>query len=139
LIKKCKMKKKILIIIGTIILIGLVSSFSYFLGQKQVKVTSNPLESKVMENWSATASGKVTEISGRSLTLNNEGDILTILISEEASFGRIVPTEENEKSLGPLTRKEIEFSEIKVGDQVKISCRLNPEGLLEGLIVTILQ
>lgn len=133
------MKKKILIIIGVIILIGLISGFSYFLGQKQVKVTPNPLESKVMGNWSATASGKVTEISGRSLTLNNEGDILTILISEEASFGRIVPAEKIEESLGPLTVKEIEFGEIKVGDQVKISCRLNPEGLSEGLIVTILQ
>jgi len=131
------MKKKILIILGALILIGLISSLSYWLGGKQVKTAFSFLESKVMQNWSATASGEVIGISNHSLTVSSQGDTLTILIDEGASIYREALPEETSEL--PLPIIEIGFEEIKVGDQVKIPCRLNPGGLLEGLMVTIFQ
>ena len=130
------MKKKILIILGASILIGLIFGLSYWLGGKQVKTAFSFLESKVMQNWLATASGKVIGISNHSLTVSNQGDTLTILINEGASIYREIRPEETSEL--PLPIKKIGFEEIKIGDQVKIPCRLNPGGVLEGVTVTIL-
>lgn len=139
------MKKEIsiaLIIIGGLIILGLGYSCGYFSGQKgveEIKVEEplvSLLESKIIRDLTANASGEVTEISGRNLTLSEEGNTLTVAIKEEATINRLVlPTEEvTEAAVG----EEIEFGEIKVGDQVSIFCKLKADGSLEGTDVMVL-
>jgi hypothetical protein len=133
------MKKNqiILIIIGVLILIGIVSSFSYWLGQKSIGVkkeivTPDFLTSKVTEKWNAVASGKVTEISDRKITLNRKGESLAIPISETAKIYLVTLEDEGKEGL-----KEVRFEDIKVGKTVNISLMFE-EGKLEGHVVNIL-
>lgn len=137
------MKKETLIaiaIIGGLILFGL----GFSLGQKGIEETQTEtpladlLGSKVISGLDTTALGEVTEISGRSLTLSKEGDTLTILIREDAPIYRLVPPEEVAEVPQPVAREEIEFGEIKVGDQINVICQLKADGSLEGEEVIVL-
>ena len=125
-----------LIIIGALILVGIASVFSYQLGQKSVGVTPenqfpNVLESKVTQKWSGLATGVVTEISGRNLTLTKNGDSLTISILETAKVYFAIPEELEKKP------ESVSFEEIKVGDEVNIGIAA-VENNLVGETVTIL-
>jgi hypothetical protein len=135
-------KNLILVIIGGLILLGLGYSFGLSLGQKAIEETETPLadllESKVIRGLNTTALGEVIEIAGRNLTLNSDGDTLTISIKENATIYRLVPPEEVTETPQPVEREEIEFEEIKVGDQVDIPCELKADGTLEGIDVTVL-
>ena len=78
----------ILIIIGVFLfLLGGVIGIAYDsqTGPQQVKVkTVNSLTSKVVS--SITAYGKITNINGKNLTLNNLGDNLVFLIADNAQI-----------------------------------------------------
>ena len=140
------MKKEILIaiaIIGGLIILGLGFSLGLSLGQKAIKEVKAPLaellESKVITSLITTASGEVAEISGRNLTLSKEGNTLTILIREDVPIYRLVPPEKKATEvLQPVAREEIEFGEIKAGDQVNIACQLKADATLEGVDVMVL-
>ena len=135
------MGKKILIIsiiIGALILIGLTSSFSYWIGQKSMEVKSeiavpNPLESKVIQNWSANAIGEMTEIINHNLTLSQDGEIFTITLLEKAGICSMY-IEEGERKI-----EDIQFEDIKIGDRVNITLGVNSEGNMVGNFVTVLK
>ena len=134
------MKKNqiILIIVGVLILIGLASSFSYWLGQKSVEVKSeiaapNPLESKVIQNWSANAVGEVTGIINHNLTLSQDGEIFTITLLEKAGICSMY-IEEGERKI-----EDIQFEDIKIGDRVNITLGVDSEGNMVGNFVTVLK
>lgn len=133
------MKKNqiILIIIGALILLGFVSSFSYWLGQKSITVKSeitspNPLESKVVRNWKALAVGKVIEISGSNLTLSSNEESLTIPVSEKADI-KSIDVKNQEKSI-----KEISFEEIRIGNEVNIEIGIDKNGKIWAYSITVL-
>ena len=139
------MKKENLIaivIIGGLILLGIGYSVGLSSGQKAVKEVKAPLAellaSKVIGSLTTIASGEVTEIAGRNLTLSAEGDTLTIFIREDATIAHLVPSAEVTEVPQPVVREEIEFGEIKVGDQVSISCQLKADASLEGIEVIVL-
>lgn len=139
------MKKETLIaivIIGGLILLGIGFSLGLSSGQKAIKEVKAPLAellaSKVIGSLTTIASGEVTEIAGRNLTLSKEGDTLTISIREDATIARLVPSAEVTEVPQPVVREEIEFGEIKVGDQVSISCQLKADASLEGIEVIVL-
>ncbi len=143
------MKKISLIItiaIGGIILLGVgfFSGVTWVQKQIQKSNTESPLAallaSKVISNGLATfASGEITVIGGRNLTLNKEGNTLTILIQEDALIYRLSPPKETATEVPqPVEMKEIQFGEIKAGDKVNISCQLKSDGTLEGTTVTVL-
>jgi len=142
------MKKETLIpviIIGSLILLGLGFIFGYSFEKKAIEKlkAESPLvdlsKSKVINSLTIIASGEVKEISGRNLTLNAEGDDLTILIREDASINGLVASEEKVTDIPqPLARKEIKFEEIKVGDKVNITCQLKTDGSLEGTETIVL-
>jgi len=140
------MKKEILIaiaIIGGLIILGLGFSLGLSWGLKAIKEVKAPLadllESKVITSLITTASGEVAEISGRNLTLSKEGNTLTILIREDAPIYRLVPPEKKATEVPqPVAREEIEFGEIKAGDQVNIACQLKADATLEGVDVMVL-
>ncbi len=140
------MKKETLIIIavvGGLVLLGIGFSLGLNLGKKAMEGTkveaplTDLLESKVITGLTTAASGEVAEISGRNLTLNNEGDTLTILIREDAFIYRLVLPEEVAEVPQPVVREEIEFGEIKIGDRISISCELKADASLEGIDVTV--
>ena len=133
------MKKNqiILIIIGVLVLIGFVSSFSYWLGQRSVEVksetlTASPLESKVIQNWKALAVGKVIEMSGSNLTLSSNEESLTIPVSEKADI-KSIDVKNQEKSI-----KEISFEEIKIGNEVNIEIGIDKNGKIWAYSITVL-
>lgn len=141
------MKKNILIVIaviGGLILLGIGFSLGLSSGKQAMEEikTEAPLadllESKVIAGLTTVASGEVTEISGRNLTLSAEGDTLTILIREDAPIYRLVPPEEKATEVPqPVVREEIGFEEIKAGDQASITCQLKADASLEGIEVTV--
>ena len=139
------MKKENLIMIGVIgglifLALGFYAGLSY--AQKQIKETGTEsaladlLTSKIIGQLTTTASGDITEISGRSLTLSSEEETLTVLIVEDASIYRLSLPEEA-TTPQPATREEIDFSEIKVGDRANVSCVLKADSTLEGVEVTL--
>lgn len=142
------MKKETLIIIavvGGLVLLGIGFSLGLSLGKKVMEGTkveaplAGLLESKVITGLTTAASGEVAEISGRSLTLNNEGDTLTILIREDALIYRLSSPEEKATEVPqPVAREEIEFGEIKTGDTVSIFCQLKADASLEGTEILVL-
>ena len=142
------MKKETLIIIavvGGLVLLGIGFSLGLSLGKKAMEGTevetplADLLESKVITGLTTVASGEVAEMSGRNLTLSAEGDTLTILIREAAPIYHLVLPEEKATEVPqPVVREEIEFGEIKVGDQVSITCQLKADTSLEGVEVTVL-
>lgn len=131
----------IFLIIGGLILLGLGYGYGFLSGQKEIAgiKTEGPLtdltESKVITRLNAFAFGEVTETSGWSLTINNQGDTLTVLVKEEATINRLLPSEGEIEA--PQT-EEIEFEEIKIGDRVNIVCELKADGSLEGVRVVVL-
>ncbi len=143
------MKKISLIItiaIGGIILLGVGFFFGVTWVQKQIQKsnTESPLAalltSKVISNGLVTfASGEITAIGGRNLTLNREGNTLTISIQGDALIYRLSSPKETATEVPqPVERKEIKFEEIKTGNKVNISCQLKSDGTLEGTAVTVL-
>jgi len=112
-------------------------------GAKIETPTATPLadllSSKVIKGLTTTATGEVSAISGRNLTLGNDGDTLTISIRGDAPIYQIIPPAEEATLVPqPVTRKEIKFEEIKVGDKVNISSELKADGSLEGIDVAVL-
>lgn len=140
-------KKKLVITVATPLIIGLI--LGYILGIVQIRpIIQTPgekitlPESKVILNWTATASGEITKISNRTLTLNNEGDELAILIIEEAPIiSLILPEEPAEpgEEVGEMVpeQKEIKFEELKVGDRVDVFTELTPEREWRGINVVV--
>lgn len=140
------MKKNSLIlitIIGGVILLGIGFYSGLIYTQKQIEKArtesplANLLASKVINGLTTSASGEVAAISGRSLTINNDGDTLIVPIKEEAVINSLLPLEETETPQ-PTTWEEIKFEDIKTGDKVNISCQLKADGALEGTAVTVL-
>ena len=131
----------VLLIIGGLVLLGAGYSLGVSLGQKGVEQTETALSdlvgSKVIGKLTTTASGEITEISGRNLTLVNEEESLTVLIKEDATFYRSLQPEEAETPQ-LVEMEETSFEEIKVGSQINIACELKADSSLEGIDVTIL-
>ena len=132
-------------VIGGVILLGIGFYSGLIYTQKQIEKakTESPLAdllvSKVIKSMDIVASGEIAEISGRNLTLTQEGNNLTISIREDSFISRLVPSEETTiETPKPVATEEIGFEEIKKGDKVEISCQLKSDGSLEGKEVTIL-
>jgi len=137
------MKKRTLVVFILIILIGLASGFSYWLGQKQVEVKpaipiSSLTESRVIQSWSANLSGEVVEIDGRNLTLAVNSDTLSVFITEDAEI-ILSGTAKNLSSELVPARPEItkvRFEDIKIGNKVSITAESKGE-VFEGKSVII--
>jgi len=130
------MKKKTIIVIAVIVILLIVSfSFGYFLGQKRF---SDVLGSKTVVSLFGSVQGEVVEISGRNLTLKKEDSILNVLIKEGAPVERLTFSEKEKEERKVPEPKEASFGEIKVGDELSVMIRLNPDGTFTGEKVFIL-
>ena len=123
------------IIIGSVLFaVGGILGFVLGVGVQE-EIPRTPLEKKVGEleksqvtrDLCANFEGEVVEIAGNVLTLSKEGDLLKMEVDPEARVSRQILPEEQE---GEITRKEIKFEEIKVGDYVYVYSVLTKEGRL---------
>jgi len=133
------MDNKKTIILVSLIMLGIVFlGVGYFAGvtlekQKMVpeleKITKaakilNAINSKVIP--SPIAFGEITKISGRIVTLNYAGESLDISVKDNAQIYSF--------SQG---QKQIDFSQIKVGDWLNITIEVLPDGQVQGLSVAV--
>ncbi len=79
-----------------------------------------------------TAFGAIQSISGRELTLNYSEETLTIKIRSDAK----VLTIEN-KTDGTSAQKEIQMSDLNVGDYVNVNVNISQDNILEGSRVLV--
>lgn len=151
------MQKKNLFITIIVVLILIVLSFVYgyslkerilspqetiLPAQEESKLTDLE-KSKVVQSWIVDATGRITEISDRTLTLTVEEESLVISITEDArivflSFPEM-PIEFVEGELIEVEEEEINFEDLKVGDEVSVMAKLKPSGELEGTNVSVFQ
>ena len=135
------MPKKFLLLIGIIIavlfLIGISFGYGYKTGLR-VPQLSILETSKVIQARYATAQGEIAEISGRTLTLTEEGDTLSVPIKEGAGLITFIASEREEGKMVAPEIQEIEFKDIKVGDKVVIQLELKASGEFEGTSLTVL-
>jgi len=130
----------IVVIIGIVFLgIGFYSGLSWAKMKNKSQApggSASALQSpKVIQNWNGTAVGQVSKISGRVLTLSSGGDKLDVFIREDAKI-QSINVAETDKKKAQQEAKELQFSDIKVGDAVTIS--IGPKGeVIEGYLVTL--
>lgn len=99
----------------------------------KIEAAVKDLSSKVIP--SIVAYGKVTKISGKNITLAFGGDSVVIPVGEKSTvYSLAVPAGQ----AGSPTQQKVEFSQIKVGDNLNISLKLSSDGKLEGQSVIIL-
>ena len=143
------MKNKVLIpivaIIGGIALL-VIGCYAGILIQTQKVAPRAPRVEKALKvmEWANSkvisfigAAGKVTNISGRILTVTSEEENLEIPIGERAEVISFIFPSSEESEEGP-THEVKEFKDIKVGDMVDISLIILPDGSFEGTSVIIL-
>lgn len=139
------MKKTASIIIGALIIILIVGGISYqmglkggfglLFGQKSGRASTDILalvKSKVVQSQWASARGEVTKINDRTLTLTANEENLAIPIKEEAELIRLVRGEG-----GAPVPIEIEFKDVKVGDEVTVQIEIIAGGQFIGGNVTV--
>lgn len=146
-----KTTSKILVILGTITLLGFVFSFGYWYLSKNIpqeEITETPIseeEPKTTPVQKITFFGEVKERTENSLiTTTNQGDS-EILITEETEFFLPQPIpeekvieEEIETEAPKSVKAEIlEFKDVKVGDKVNISAEKEND-ILIGIIIVVL-
>jgi type II secretory pathway pseudopilin PulG len=143
------MKKTLLIIlisIAIVIVIGSGIVLAYMAGYKRgtlnLQQTTSVLEnSNVVQSLYAGASGQVTEISGQTITISNEGDSLSFLVAEDAQFIVFSYSPEDENGVANLKSEEITFEDIKVGDDVGVQLKLDsldPKANFIGTYVSVM-
>ena len=134
------LKRNLIIAIIFSLIIGFGGG--YILGLIQQQQISNRIKedsiifkkSKVLQNLRMQAIGDVAAISNRILTINYNGDILSIPVKADALIRRFILDKETNTG----SPQEINFVDIKVGDKVSISIEIKPDGGLEGTEVTLL-
>ena len=127
----------LIIIVGLVGLIfGAVVGYSFSLpsteSQPSVVEKEALFSSKVIISQNINASGEISEISGRVITLTAEKDTLKITVSEEANLGVYVRTGDK------VELEKIEFTDIKVGDKVNVVATLDAGGEINGVNVVVL-
>ena len=138
-----------LLIIGVIVILAL-GSLGGILFQTQKTAPQLEKSGKLIEVMSSriipsvVAVGEITNISGRTITLkphtNEEKPLtLSIEITKDAELSSFVfsITGEGEPVIGTPTREEIEFKDIKVGDNVNVSLKILSDSSFQGTSVIV--
>ncbi len=82
---------------------------------------------------SIVAYGQVTKIEDRDITLSYGGDSIKANIEENSLVYSFI-----NDSQGKPAQKQVDFKEIKIGDNLNITLKLLPDGQLQGQSIFIL-
>jgi len=137
-----------IIIIGSLILLGIgfFLGFSFQTPQVAPEQEETPQEEapQILESISSkiissiTAMGKVTKISGDTITLTQGTENLSIRVKKGAKVSSFVtPTPVEQGETGAIEQKTVSFEDIKVGDSLNIGLEILSDGTVEGLFVII--
>ena len=125
----------ILFLIGGLVFFAL----GFILGSS---LAQNPLQqlydSRVIQHVNAYALGTITAIEGRSITLKNSNDSMTIPIREPANIARILAPENPSDSFQAPIREPFLFENLKVGDRINIFTEVNLQSALEGIAIDVI-
>ena len=124
-----------LLILVLVALIGLGAG--YWLGQELVETETevceqNPLESKAIQNWSASAIGTVASKGENSLKIEAKGESIDVLTTLKTTIKKAL-IEEGEKKI-----EEIGFKDVKVGDDVNVQIGVAENGDIWAVSITVL-
>lgn len=127
----------LLIILGIVVLIAGI--YAGILLEKQItgpklekaQNAIKTLSSKVIP--SIIASGEVSKISGRNITLTQAGESLEIKIREDA---RIFSSGATLEEPGNVP-KEISLEEIKISDFLNVMIKISPDAGIEGFLLSV--
>jgi len=139
------MNKTLLIILSIIsaliiLFIGIEIGIAYQ-AQKisaQQKTTQEKETSALVKQLSSNviaiiaASGKVTNINGKNITLSNGGDSITIKFVDSVLVSTFFTD-----SKGIPTAQQSNFGQIKVGDSISADAKMLSDGTLSGQDITI--
>jgi len=138
------MEKKTLILVVVVLSLGLAlisaaAYAGYLLGQKGAVggsgISSNVLPFKLLKAVNGIAFGKITAITGRTLTLEDGDETAQIIINETATVGKFVPPEPGENL--PI-KQSLKFDNLKIGDWAQVFVTIAPDKKMEGTDVTIM-
>lgn len=103
-------------------------------GQQQIIKTAGIISSKIVRT--IIASGKVSNILGKIITITNEGENMDIFIKDDTQISSTSIIYSQGK---PASSKQIpaKFSDIKTGDQLSVIIKVLPDGKIEAVSVTI--
>jgi len=127
------MKKKILIIFISILVIGAAFCSGYFLNKCRLySLKLNPGEvTSLVLGWQALLHGQIKEIGDNSLIVALENQTAEIKLSADSRFYDISTPD---KLQNPLS---INFQDLKVGDPVSVWATVFKEGLFASTISKI--
>ena len=134
------------ILVGLVIFLGV----GYILGvYSQQKINGQKIESlektKNIFSYSKLinsiiAFGKISNISGRTITLTSETDTLEITMRANAQvYSFTAPTSTGGQLTGIPSQNIAAFEDIKVGDNLNVNMRMLPDGTFEGASAIIFE
>ena len=126
-----KQKTIFFILLGLIIAAGVFVAGIYFAAKyKAPKNVLYPIypgeKTAVLKDWQVFLQGQIKEISP-SFVLTSEGQEMAVEISNDTVFYSLSQKKEGEEIKEP-TFTPITFQDLKIGDTVSITCRLEVGG-----------
>lgn len=99
----------------------------------------NLLNSKVTSASKIYATGEITKISGRTLTITANGESLDIPVSSNAKIVEYIlsGSQQNSNSIVPVQR-EINLSSITIGNRVNVELQIGSDSQFSGIVVTVI-
>ncbi len=104
-------------------------------GQQQIVKTIGVVSSKIVKT--IIASGKVSSILGKTITITSEEESMNIDIKEETKISSISLVPAVKGGVSTTKQTPAKFSDIKTGDQLSVVIKVLPQGKIEAVSITI--
>jgi hypothetical protein len=134
-------EKTTLVLVALLFFAGglLFAGFGFLVGSSQ---QTNPLQnlyaSGVVQTVNAFATGTVTTIENRTITLKNNQESMAIPIRDHAQIALILPPTNPTNPPRIPEREMLSFEDLSVGDRINIFTEVTPEGSVEGVSIDII-
>jgi hypothetical protein len=106
--------------------------------QQRATKTIEVMSSKMIQ--SIVASGKVSNISDRTVVITDEEESMNIYIKEDTQISSFILVTVAKGGTSSTTSKQTkaEFSDIKIGDRVNATIKILPDNKIEAVSVIII-
>lgn len=129
--------KKFLLVVVLVAFVALVAAGAYYLGSSQSAPASSGtsglsqellkiLDSKLSKNMTIAVHGKITVISDKSISVEDQGVSLTLAISDKTIVTKSMTLIPGKTAPSPET---IKISDLKVGDTVDVFVSVGVDGI----------
>lgn len=132
------MSKTALVIILTVIVAAIIGVGFWFSPQNQQKCAEcsavpESLQPPMFQSWVVTAYGKISSIAARTVVIGLESQTATIIVPDDAEIFFISFLEAPQPNVAAKTSSApINFSELKVGDNISLVAELKANGELSA-------